>query len=537
MSRDDSKIVEFPKSEEIIPEERARRLTAEVQRLASLPVCESLFYLENEGLAEKHGISRAAMKEMVEATIKEREKRAREDKAEGRQREQRGEKEESKARREEEHKRKEKEREQERAAKEEQRKRKERAKELAAIAKLPRLAHEIRLAELAKRLGEDLDYLREELATFYVSADTDAKLIEPWDEPVETRELLIELMAQLRRYVVMHDDAAVAICLWVMFAWVHEIAVYSPLLIVTSAEADSGKTTTLGVIGLVTPRPYPAVEMTGPNVYRIVDHLKPTFIIDEADQLFHRRTDLMHIVNAGWTRGTKIPRMVGGEMRDFDPFCPKVVGMIGLSLPSQTVSRAIVCKLWPKLPGEQIENFRHVDDDRFKTLRRKAMRWVVDNAATLKEANPIMPPAFGNRLAMNWIMLFAIADLAGGRFAEQARIAAIKLSHKRHQPSEGKRLLAALQKMFSKRAMLTSKEVVRQLIADQDGEWADFRGRGAITERQVSLLLDDYDIHPDVIHPPGRPSARGYKAEWFARVFARLLLDNRTTVRKSRGKR
>ena len=105
MSRDDSKIVEFPKSEEITPEERARRLTAEVQRLASLPVAEWLFYIESDGLAEKHGISRAVMKDMVEATIKEREKRAREDKAEGRQREQRGEKEQAKARKEEERKR------------------------------------------------------------------------------------------------------------------------------------------------------------------------------------------------------------------------------------------------------------------------------------------------------------------------------------------------------------------------------------------------------------------------------------------------
>ena len=58
--------------------------------------------------------------------------------------------------------------------------------------------------------------------------------------------------------------------------------------------------------------------------------------------------------SAGWTKGTKIPRMVrGGEIYQFDPFCPKVVGMIGLSLPSQTVTRAIhpggVCP--PSLPA------------------------------------------------------------------------------------------------------------------------------------------------------------------------------------------
>ena len=46
MSGDDPKqIVEFPKAE-IVPEERARRLKIEVDRLASLPVVEWRYYVE-----------------------------------------------------------------------------------------------------------------------------------------------------------------------------------------------------------------------------------------------------------------------------------------------------------------------------------------------------------------------------------------------------------------------------------------------------------------------------------------------------------
>src|SRR5262249_46878953 len=107
-------------------------------------------------------------------------------------------------------------RQQERADKEAERKRKEREKAFEAIAKLPRLAHEVRLAELAKRSGEDLDFLRDEFAAYYVSADIDTKPIEPWDQPVDTHALLIELMAQLRRYVVVQDDVAIAITLWIL---------------------------------------------------------------------------------------------------------------------------------------------------------------------------------------------------------------------------------------------------------------------------------------------------------------------------------
>jgi hypothetical protein len=98
MTRDAKKIVDLPKAE-VDPEERARRLKVEVERLANLPPVEWMLYL-SEGVAEKHGVDRADMKEMIEATIKAREKKAGEDKAEDRQREQRAEKKQTAARRE-----------------------------------------------------------------------------------------------------------------------------------------------------------------------------------------------------------------------------------------------------------------------------------------------------------------------------------------------------------------------------------------------------------------------------------------------------
>jgi len=97
MSGDDPKTLEYPNAEGS-PEERARRLRGEVDRLASLPVVEWMFYLE--GVAEKYGVSRADLKAMVEATIRANEKKAREDKAEDRQRIQRVEKDEVTAKRE-----------------------------------------------------------------------------------------------------------------------------------------------------------------------------------------------------------------------------------------------------------------------------------------------------------------------------------------------------------------------------------------------------------------------------------------------------
>jgi hypothetical protein len=102
MSGDDPKSVEFPKAD-VFPEERARRLETEVDRLANLPAVEWMYYLSDGGVAEKLGLSRAAMRAMVEATIRANEKKAREDKAEDRQRIRRVEKDKVTAQRELEH--------------------------------------------------------------------------------------------------------------------------------------------------------------------------------------------------------------------------------------------------------------------------------------------------------------------------------------------------------------------------------------------------------------------------------------------------
>jgi hypothetical protein len=91
MTGDDLENVEFPKAQ-VCPEEQARRLRSEVERLARLPAVEWRFYVESDDVAEKHGVPRGVLKELVETTIKTNEKQAREDKAEDRKRIQRVEK-------------------------------------------------------------------------------------------------------------------------------------------------------------------------------------------------------------------------------------------------------------------------------------------------------------------------------------------------------------------------------------------------------------------------------------------------------------
>ena len=528
----DEKVLDFQKLE-ISSEDKARRVMAEATRLANLAPAEWRLWIDRS--AERLGISRATLEDLIVEIIKHSAKKAGEAKAEARR-------EEARIRREQEREQREQSREQERIDKRAERKRKQKEKAFESLIGLPSEQHETRLAELAKRLDEDVAAIRDDFTAFVGmqsrAASTDPWTVEPWPDPVETQALLQQISAKISKYLVLRPEAVTATVLWTMTAWAHEGATHSPILAAISVEPDSGKSTLLGVLRFLVPKPFVSVEPTGPSVYRTVDRDHPTLIIDEADDLFYRKSDLRAIVNAGWSRGTRIPR----QGRWYDPFCPKILGILGKTkLPRTIASRSIILGMWPKKPEEKAEDFAYADDPEFSTIRRKLARWAADNVSIIKELKPPQPPGFNNRLSANWKSPLQIAQHAGGGWPEQARRSAIHLSRTPYEPSIGVQLLAALRAMFANnRTEITSEQVLQELLADPDSQWHEYRGRGPITKNQVAALLKDFEIRPVVVHPTKRAdlSRHGYRAAQFEDAFARFLPTepNIRTLKRGRGK-
>jgi hypothetical protein len=328
---DDRKVVH-------LDEEKTRRIMVEATRLAGLAPGEWKLWVGQS--SERLGIERSDLEAIVLDIIKDKEKKAREKAAEDRRIEQRGERQRDKAKREEKSKKQQQEKRDEKAAKD---KAKAKLKEFATIQKLPTADREPRLAKLAKQLDEDIDALREEFAGFigYDGRASPASEwdVEPWGESVATAALLQDLIAKINKHVVMQPHEALAVALWIMLAWVHEVAAtHSPILVATSAEADSGKSTLIiDVVGRPTPRPFPGGEPTAATVFRVADEHKPTLLFDDIDTLFDRKPDLASIFKIGWTRGPKVPRAerIGGVWMTkwFDPFCAKACSLIGSKIP------------------------------------------------------------------------------------------------------------------------------------------------------------------------------------------------------------
>ena len=537
----------------ISPEEQALRLKTDVEDLRLKSPTEQIYWLPD--YAKRHGIAETKLEQMIEAETKRALAQQRQEQEAARRREQR---EKEKARQEkvtakekrqdddrQDRKARQDARDQEKARKETERldrERKKREAVFAEIADLPKLTHEARLKEAAIRLGEDFELLLEEFEVF-LAARTIPEDLEPWPDPVNTAELLGAIEAKFRRYVVATDAIVTASVLWAAFTYVVEVATHAPKLVFTFPEKDAGKSLAQDVLRWVVLRPYAALEATGAAVYRIVDRLRPTLLLDEADTIFARRNVLAHIINDSWSNsGRKVPRVgAGGRIEEFDVYGAQLISMKGLRMPDTVLSRSIVCLIWPKLASEVVEEFGYQDDEEFKTIRRKLARWAIDNAVGLRDAKPDFPPGFNNRVRVNWKMLLAIAELAGGEWPKRARSAALELEVDRDEPSEAVRLFQALRDVWGSAEERTSENLCKALAEHPSGEYADFRAKGPIGPHQLAALLRPFGIRPiHNLHPTGRSNKNqgGYRRAQFENAWARLLQKpSRDSLTRSPGRK
>jgi len=545
-----AQVVEFPVGDE----EKARRFHAEVARLAAQPKGYWLFLIGTDHI-QKFGATKEQFEQAIGAVLAEQEKKAKEDRGELRH----AEKQQTTAKRESERKQERKEREEERkqereereARKEEERKDKEKQKALAAVVKLPSAQHEAELKKVARRLDEDVETLRAEFDELLGDEAEKIRrgIVEPWDEPVEARELLDATAVQFAKYIIIHDKVVAPIVpLWIAFAWIHDIAVFSPLLVFQGADTEMGKSAATDVVTRLTPRGYMVAKPTGPSLYRLVDAMHPTLGVDDADRLLAEDRDLATVIKTSWKRGVPIPRVVKGVIHLFDAFGPRCLNGIDLlaHLDPATRTRCITIRMLPKLEDETVISMRYAgEDENFFILRRKFLRWATDNMAALKTAQPRMPEGFFSRLEENYHLLFAIADLAGGDWPKKARAAAVKLSRERDTPSRGKRLLAIFFALFVRHGRQITSKQAETLVPMEDDEFADYRNSGRpITRFQIAALLKPYQVYPGLIHPRGGKTAdRGYDAAWFATAFkhylGKTLPEGRSVVRtgQRRGRR
>src|SRR5215471_2757905 len=158
--------------------------------------------------------------------------------------------------------------------------------------------------------------------------------------------LLDELVALLRRFVVLPNWAAETIALWIVHTYAFELRNVSTYLGVESPEKRCGKTTLLAVLTELVNRPVVAANISPPAMFRVIEESQPTLLIDEADTFLQGNDELRGILNSGYTKKTAYVLRIApcaaasensnskkqnskSSLARFSCWCPKAIAAIG----------------------------------------------------------------------------------------------------------------------------------------------------------------------------------------------------------------
>lgn len=365
-----------------------------------------------------------------------------------------------------------------------------------------------------------------------VDNDKIIEKVTPWHEPVNLGDLLSNIVTVIRQLIVCSKETSCAAALWIVMTWFIDETRVAPLAVITAPEKRCGKSQFLTLIGKLVRNPMIASNITAPALFRTIDALKPTLLIDEADTFMRDNEELRGVLNCGHTRDSAyVIRLVG---RDFTPkqFCvwgAKAVAGIG-KLADTLIDRSIVLELRRKQAHEKTGRMRDFDQD-FIELKSKLARIAQDYAAHIQNAKPDMLEELNDREQDNWEPLFAVADLAGGDWPLLARQASLQLSNSiSKELSLGVELLCDIRQIFINRDRIKSEDLVTALCNDKEKPWATYDKGNNITPRQIAQFLKGFHISSDTVRF-GETTAKGYKREWFRDAFDRYI--PKTDVTKS----
>ena len=361
-------------------------------------------------------------------------------------------------------------------------------------------------------------------------------VIEPWPEPVDGSGLLDRMVETLRQFVILPKWAAETLALWVLHTYAFQLRDVTAYIGLESPAHRCGKTTLVTVLSELAHRAVVASNVSSPALFRVIEEMQPTLLIDEADTFLQGNEELRGILNSGNKSKTAyVLRVVnvagqngngsgvsgpGTGLGRFSCWCPKLISRIG-RLPVTLADRCILIQMQRKTGREKCERLRKLQPDE---LKRQCARFVEDHTEAIKMAEPQIPCELNDRAADIWELLLAVADLAGGRWASLAREAAVGLAGSAEENNPIGALLLDILVYFtvSESERVFSRTLVAELNTRCDPVWAELRKGKELTEMSLARVLRSYGVRPRTIWI-GETSAKGYVKDDFNEVFRRYI--------------
>jgi hypothetical protein len=191
---------------------------------------------------------------------------------------------------------------------------------------------------------------------------------------------------------------------------------------------------------------------TASSIFRTIDGRRPTYLLDEIDNLLHHNADptLKAILNSGHRKRSayaeRAEKQPNGSFKVLLLSTWAAIATAGIGeLHPPLQSRSIVVTLVKATRNEQPEHMIDGESEVLFRCRRKFARWAQDLSAL-----PVIdrPTELLNRKGDNWYPLRQIAHLAGRKWTDRIHAAATRVTARPNDPKGGVALLEDLWTVF-----------------------------------------------------------------------------------------
>ena len=363
----------------------------------------------------------------------------------------------------------------------------------------------------------------------------------PWHDPVlDLGAVMDAAETEITRYIVAPVEVIHTVVLWCVFAHIiqHELlgVDFAPRLAVQAASTQCGKSRTAELVACLAPRDRMSGSISTAAIFRIVDAVRPTLVIDEADNFFRteRGKETLGILNSGHSRRSayveRVERNDDGQFevvrfRTFTGICFTSIDW----LPETLQNRCIVIVLRRKMGGEERAHLPKGESAVLFELRRMLTRWAQD-LTELPEVT--LDPELLNRRGDNWRWLLRIAAEAGGEWPARALAAALYADDESVAADQNRltALLGAIWEVFATRGTdrIETQTLIDDLLQADDGRWQEaHRGRPIteyfLREALKMVIPDTEEMRKARRWSDGGTDKRGYTVAHFEDPWLRYL--------------
>jgi hypothetical protein len=262
-------------------------------------------------------------------------------------------------------------------------------------------------------------------------------------------------------------------------------------------------------------------------LFRAIEALQPTLLVDEADTFPGENEELRGVINAGYKASGTVLRCEGDDhqVTKFRCFAPVAIAAIG-NVPATIVDRGFTIKMARKGKGENAQRLDRQARAALTAFPPRLARWAEDHRGMLQELMVDAPESLSDRQREISEPLLMIAELAGGTWPATVREAILKICSASDAEASDRRerFLAAVWALYTPGVdFLTLKEIVSRLLVDDDSEWHEATKGKVLNAVWLARGLKSFGVESS--RPRSAGQQRGYLRADLVPVVTKYLPD------------